>query len=124
MPNTTYGMILTYGDFAVTTSFAGAFLTPRSIRSSSFVMQHLEATHHFQRRLSISLHLRKMRTLQKITNPNRKDWSRLFMDDLWGHRTAYRTLLGMSPYRIVFVPPTGDMETISLMEPAPPDDTP
>ncbi|RDX84773.1 putative mitochondrial protein, partial [Mucuna pruriens] len=42
------------------------------------------------------------KTLQKITNPNRKDWSRLLEDALWVHRTAYRTLLGMSPYQILF----------------------
>ncbi|RDX93516.1 Gag-Pol polyprotein, partial [Mucuna pruriens] len=37
------------------------------------------------------------KTLQKMTNLSRKDWSRLLEDAL-----AYRTLLGMSPYRIVF----------------------
>ncbi|RDX98844.1 hypothetical protein CR513_18177, partial [Mucuna pruriens] len=37
-----------------------------------------------------------------MTNPNKKDWSRLLKDALWTHRTAYRTSLGMSPYRIVF----------------------
>ncbi|RDY02636.1 Gag-Pol polyprotein, partial [Mucuna pruriens] len=42
------------------------------------------------------------KTLQKMTNPNKKDWSRLLEDALWAHRTAYRMLLGMSPYRIVF----------------------
>ncbi|RDX73479.1 hypothetical protein CR513_46913, partial [Mucuna pruriens] len=41
-------------------------------------------------------------TLQKMTNPNRKDWSKLLEDALWAHRTTYRTPLGMSPYRIVF----------------------
>ncbi|RDX67012.1 gag-pol, partial [Mucuna pruriens] len=43
MPNTTYGMIPTYGGFVMIKLFAGAFLMPRSTRSSSFVMQHLEA---------------------------------------------------------------------------------
>ncbi|RDY06139.1 Pol polyprotein, partial [Mucuna pruriens] len=43
MPNTTYGMIPTYGDFVIIKLFVGALLTPRSIWSSSFVMQHLEA---------------------------------------------------------------------------------
>ncbi|RDX73054.1 pol, partial [Mucuna pruriens] len=39
---------------------------------------------------------------QKMTNPNRKDWSRLLEDALWAHRTAYRTPLRMFPYQIVF----------------------
>ncbi|RDY12961.1 hypothetical protein CR513_02183, partial [Mucuna pruriens] len=42
------------------------------------------------------------KTLQKMVNPSRKDWSRLLENALWEHKTAYRTLLGMSPYRIVF----------------------
>ncbi|RDY13904.1 hypothetical protein CR513_01118, partial [Mucuna pruriens] len=37
-----------------------------------------------------------------MTNPSRKDWSRLLEDALWAHRTAYRTPLWMFPYWIVF----------------------
>ncbi|RDX99228.1 hypothetical protein CR513_17749, partial [Mucuna pruriens] len=37
-----------------------------------------------------------------MTNPSRKDWSRLLEDALWAHRTAYQTPLGMSPYQIIF----------------------
>ncbi|RDX98494.1 Retrovirus-related Pol polyprotein, partial [Mucuna pruriens] len=40
--------------------------------------------------------------LQKVAHTNRKDWSRLLEDTLWAHRTTYRTLFGISPYRIVF----------------------
>ncbi|RDX79905.1 Gag-Pol polyprotein, partial [Mucuna pruriens] len=42
------------------------------------------------------------KTLQKIVNPNQKNWSRFLKDALWEHRTTYRTPLGMSPYQIVF----------------------
>ncbi|RDX63569.1 hypothetical protein CR513_57986, partial [Mucuna pruriens] len=40
--------------------------------------------------------------LQKLTNPSRKDWSHHLEDALWAYMTTYRTLLGMSSYRIVF----------------------
>ncbi|RDX96610.1 hypothetical protein CR513_20707, partial [Mucuna pruriens] len=37
-----------------------------------------------------------------MVNPNQNDWSRLLEETLWAHRSAYRTLLGMYPYQIVF----------------------
>ena len=43
--------------------------------------------------------------LEKIVNANRKDWSLRLPNALWAYRMAYKTILGMSPFRIVFGKP-------------------
>ncbi|XP_062114226.1 uncharacterized protein LOC133825277 [Humulus lupulus] len=40
--------------------------------------------------------------LEKTVQSNRKDWSNKLDDALWEYRTAFKTLIDISPYRIVF----------------------
>ena len=67
------------------------------------VQHRTTLAYHPQRNGQAEVSSREIKSiLEKTVNSSKKDWAKNIDDALWAYRIAFKTPLGMSPFRLVF----------------------
>nr|GEW62816.1 RNA-directed DNA polymerase, eukaryota [Tanacetum cinerariifolium] len=90
-------------------AFRTAYKTPIGCTPYKLVMQkygvthRLETPYHPQTSGQMEVSNRGLkRILERVVGENRASWSDKLDDALWAFRTAYKTLIGCTPYKLVY----------------------
>ncbi|XP_072076606.1 uncharacterized protein [Arachis hypogaea] len=99
-------IVCRYGSPRAIVSDQGSHFCNRKVEAllKRYGLLHKVATaYHPQTNGQVEVSNREIkRILEKVVNLQKKDWSSQLGDALWAYKTAYKTPLGMIPFRIVY----------------------